>query len=747
MKIARVHIENYRSIKQLDFSPNNYCALIGENNAGKSNILKAINLVLGETWPTDRTFTEEDFNDYNTENDIVIQIYFDSTIDEWRNNCKCEIAGFELRGKAYKRRVKSKPAGTLVVDFVCIDKKGRPCQYPATPYKEGERYTGQYYQLKVSKELRERVPFIYVDVMRDYNKQDPSNRWSILRRLFNDINTSLSSDKTTVNVETSAGKKKMTRKQAFELKIKEAYSFLQTEQFIEIESKIRTNSLEQMGIDSAEGDIAIRFDTYDSMNVFKNLQLYVDQMGISTTADMVGAGLQSAIVIAIFRTYEEIKKEGAIFAIEEPEVYLHPQKQRYFSTILSRLSGQNQVFITTHSPTFIRLYEPENVCLIRRNNADGTTAKLCEREQIVKTEKEALKLENYFDNQRNEMFFAKGVIFVEGATEKFAFPYAGRKMDVDIDRYGISVVECGGKGNLLTFAKVATAFGIPYVVVADDDIKDLAAIKDPEKKKNEDELVRRSVDGLRNMEAIPKARIITQTADIQIDNPGVTYIERGIKTAALEDSYSSLPNILAIIGGQTLTKRATVAEILKQSGRLQDFLNNPQMFIENATQIILDVRRTLAIDGISYKKLYGEEYYVQEIFDSAELIANLDRNAVAVDHSVYDYIVYDSTTVEKPFALALDNDPDVKMFFKLPSRFKVDTPIGTYNPDWAVYVEIDGSKKLYFILETKGKTNELDLRGREDLKIRCGKAHFKAIGSSAELYVATKWNDFKVRNI
>lgn len=102
MKIARVHIENYRSIKQLDFSPNNYCALIGENNAGKSNILKAINLVLGETWPTDRTFTEEDFNDYNTENDIVIQIYFDSTIDEWRNNCKCEIAGFELRGKAYK---------------------------------------------------------------------------------------------------------------------------------------------------------------------------------------------------------------------------------------------------------------------------------------------------------------------------------------------------------------------------------------------------------------------------------------------------------------------------------------------------------------------------------------------------------------------------------------------------------------------------------------------------------------------
>ena len=175
-------------------------------------------------------------------------------------------------------------------------------------------------------------------------------------------------------------------------------------------------------------------------------------------------------------------------------------------------------------------------------------------------------------------------------------------------------------------------------------------------------------------------------------------------------------------------------------------MNNPQMFIENAAEIIRDACYSLAIDGISYKKLYGAEYYVQEIFDSAELIANLDRNAVAVDHSVYDYIVYDSA-IENRFALDLDDDPDVKMFFKLPSRFQVDTPIGTYNPDWAVYVEIDGTKKLYFILETKGSTNELDLRGRENLKIRCGRAHFKAVDSGAELHTASRWKDFKVRNV
>ena len=263
---------------------------------------------------------------------------------------------------------------------------------------------------------------------------------------------------------------------------------------------------------------------------------------------------------------------------------------------------------------------------------------------------------------------------------------------------------------------------------------------------DENELVQRSVAALKEMEPIPKARIVTQTADIHIDQPGVTYIERGIKTDDLTGSYSSLPNILSILDRQTLARRSVIAEILKQSGRGQDFLNNPQMFIENAAQIIRDACYSLAIDGISYKKLYGAEYYVQEIFDSTELIANLDRNAVPVCHSIYDHVIYDST-VENEFARALDEDDDVKMFFKLPSRFKVDTPIGTYNPDWAVYVEINGIKKLYFIIETKGTTKEDDLRGRERQKIHCGKAHFRAVNSGVELHIAEKWTEFKMRNI
>ena len=136
-----------------------------------------------------------------------------------------------------------------------------------------------------------------------------------------------------------------------------------------------------------------------------------------------------------------------------------------------------------------------------------------------------------------------------------------------------------------------------------------------------------------------------------------------------------------------------------------------------------------------------DRYYAQEIFDSSELVANLDKNAVAVNRSVYDYIIYDSSTIEKPFAKALDDDPDVKMFFKIPDRFKIDTPIGTYNPDWAVYLDRDGEQKLYFILETKGTDNLFDLRNPERLKIHCGMEHFKALQNDVEMKVATKWKE------
>jgi putative ATP-dependent endonuclease of the OLD family len=475
VRITKVHIENYRSVKNFTFEPGPYCVLIGENNAGKSNILRALNLVLGETWPSERSFSEEDFYNQDTNKDIVIQVFFDETIEEWRNNHKVEIGGLQLRCRAYKRATKGKPAGTLKTDFTCIDSAGKELSHPEEPLQKGQQYKGRWVPVRVSSDVRERVPFIYVEVLRDYNRQTPGSRWSVLRRLFNEVNTEFLNDRKEIDVPQPDGTTtKLSRKEAFTQAVTNAYQYLRTDSFEEIERKLAQNAMEHMGLDESEGKIQLHFESHDPTNVYKSLQLYVEQMGIESPAGEVGAGLQSAIVVAIFRTYEEMKKEGAIFAIEEPEVFLHPQKARYFETVLERLAeAGNQAFLTTHSPIFVQVHKPESVAVIRRTPDKGTEAcqaKLCD---LSDTDRQALRLLTEFDAERKELFFAKAVLLVEGATEKVALPLAFKAIGHDINRLGISIVEVGGKTKFPLFARVLNALRIPYIILADHDIRQI----------------------------------------------------------------------------------------------------------------------------------------------------------------------------------------------------------------------------------------------------------------------------------
>ena len=260
-----------------------------------------------------------------------------------------------------------------------------------------------------------------------------------------------------------------------------------------------------------------------------------------------------------------------------------------------------------------------------------------------------------------------------------------------------------------------------------------------------DELHRRCVNEISEMPSIKKAQIKKETASIDIKNAGVTFQEQGVRFEEFDQSLM-IPDVVRILSDNTKLPRSNIAKILLESNRLQDFINNPQKFIEEVTTIIEYNKNTLSIDGIKYTKIEGQEYSLTEIFDledTKEVIAYLDSNAVPVEHSVYDYVIYDSATVEKPFALALDNDPDVKLFFKIPSKFKISTPVGTYNPDWAVFVENEYEKKLYLVVETKGSTDRADLRNKEDIKIHCGQKHFEGIGLDVTFAKAKKWAECK----
>lgn len=467
MKLFRVRIENYRSIKSLDFKPGMLCALIGENNAGKSNILRALNIILGESWPSERMFSEEDYHNHDTSKDIIIEVWGDSPYVLNRHGVDIKCHALRIVVGHYKKAVKSKGkvAGDLKFDFIPLNSKGEQLSAPDRPFKKDDKPT--WSPLRVSNEIRESFPFVYVDVRREYARHTPASRWSILSRLFAGVNDDFHRADNTIS---DADGKVISRREAFRKRVMDAFDLLRTPEFKKVEDAIRNHALRQVGLDPASSDVKVEFRPFDPINAYKNLSMVLCEGGQEFEAEDVGAGYQSSIVVAIFRAYQELSRQGAIIAIEEPEVFLHPHRQRFFYKVLSELARSgNQVFYTTHSEHFVDIVEPENVCIIRKTNTDGTKVFTCPPQQWTPDQKERLKLEKEFDPERNEMFFAKGVLLCEGDTEKCLYPALLKTCGVDIDEAGLSIVEVGGKQNLPIFVKVLEAFGIPYVVVFDED--------------------------------------------------------------------------------------------------------------------------------------------------------------------------------------------------------------------------------------------------------------------------------------
>lgn len=229
------------------------------------------------------------------------------------------------------------------------------------------------------------------------------------------------------------------------------------------------------------------------------------------------------------------------------------------------------------------------------------------------------------------------------------------------------------------------------------------------------------------MEKIEAAKVTFTTAAVSVTQAGVSAQAVAAKTETIK-FHGFLPDILAYLQNETELTRSTLARILKESGRLSEFFVNPQRFMESVVAILKHELHQLIVDGIKYERIPTGEpecEWRQELFKNEELINYL--TALQVQHSLYDYIVYDSE-VEREFARKLDAREDIKLFVKLPRWFEVDTPIGKYNPDWAILKHDDNT--LYLVRETKGTKDFLKLRTTEADKVRCGQRHFDALGVS-----------------
>ena len=187
-----------------------------------------------------------------------------------------------------------------------------------------------------------------------------------------------------------------------------------------------------------------------------------------------------------------------------------------------------------------------------------------------------------------------------------------------------------------------------------------------------------------------------------------------------------VPDILSIIQNQDRVRltRDTVYEILWQSGRLADALKNPQMFVDEVVDSIESVLADLMIDGIQYQKIGAREYELR-LFAGYEF--HSDENTFEVNNpgkTINEGWLPLDSSVEKQFAKDCESSKDIRFYFKLPPWFKIKTPIGNYNPDWALIKNRD--QAVYFVAETKSKNQEL--RPGEEKKIKFGTAHYEELG-------------------
>ncbi len=259
-----------------------------------------------------------------------------------------------------------------------------------------------------------------------------------------------------------------------------------------------------------------------------------------------------------------------------------------------------------------------------------------------------------------------------------------------------------------------------------------------------EKLLRDCIKSLKEGPVISKTRVQIRKADLAIGKSGVEAKETA--TAApitLDETDIELPDLLTDLQDKTHLTRRSIVRILKESGRLDDFKRNPQDFIELAAETINRAKRLALVDGIKYQRLGDEHYYAQELFQTEELMGYL-KQSLEVTKSVFERVVYDSSGIERGFAEDLEKNEAVKLYAKLPGWFKVPTPLGTYNPDWAVLVEKGGAERLYFVVETKGSLFKDDLRHAEGAKIACGTEHFKALAvdsNPAKYEVAASLDD------
>lgn len=256
---------------------------------------------------------------------------------------------------------------------------------------------------------------------------------------------------------------------------------------------------------------------------------------------------------------------------------------------------------------------------------------------------------------------------------------------------------------------------------------------------NRDEVIDNAVNKIKAEQPIQPLRVQVTKAGVKLVRGGAKTEEKATRSAELAGAYQ-LPDIISELQEATSLTRKTLVDVLTRSGKLNEFIGNPNDFIAMVKRNLLNVVAASVQDGVQYEKISGYVYELRELqADGAEeRDLFMDRVYEVQDKSKtdFDYIQIDSdgaNAPEREFAKKLDSREDVKFFMKLPDKFKIETPVGPYNPDWAIIKQDDdGTDRIYMIRETKSTLDESKRRPTENAKIKAATEHFKQLGIGTE---------------
>ena len=258
-----------------------------------------------------------------------------------------------------------------------------------------------------------------------------------------------------------------------------------------------------------------------------------------------------------------------------------------------------------------------------------------------------------------------------------------------------------------------------------------------------DELVNKAIASINNNLHVPKIFFKVETGAMDEIKSKGSLLDGSAFSKSKSSTYDSSKQIRVgssvkydligkLVGETGLTRKAVVAILTGiEKSVFEQFKFNPEEFIIKAAALINDEKATAIIQHITYNVL--DEHYDTDIFTEPTIKGKLGTNAMKAQRHLYDHIVYDSTN-ERDFAADLDTNTDVAVYVKLPDSFYIATPVGHYNPDWAIAFYEGTVKHIYFVAETKGSMSSMQLRLIEESKIHCAREHFKAISNGNVVY-------------